>query len=139
MHRMIFLVVLTGLVLTGCATSGLLNSANVTNVELSEGNYNIVATDVAGTSEAAYVLGFSWSVRAEPRTLALFRVDGDEMLVNAAMEDLWSNFEAEHGPAAGRKLALVNVRFDSDSANYLLFYSEQKVMIRADVIEFVED
>ena len=138
MHRMIVLVALSGLVLTGCATSGLLNSANVTNVELSEGNYNIVATNVAGHSDAAYVLGFSWSLRAEPRTLALFRVDGDEMLVNAAMEDLWANFESEHGPAAGRKLALVNVRFDSDSANYLLLYTEQKVTIRADVVEFAE-
>ena len=138
MHRTILIAALSGFMLTGCATSGLLNSANVTNVELSQDNYRIVATNVAGHSEAAYVLGFSWSLRAEPRTLALFRVDGDEMLVNAAMEDLWANFEADHGPAAGRRLALVNVRFDSDSANYLLFYSEQKVTIRADVVEFEE-
>ena len=124
--------------MAGCATSGLLNSANVTNVELSEGNYELVATNVSGNSSAAYVLGFSWSYRAEPRTVALFRASGDEMLVNAAMEDLWASFEAEHGPAAGRKLALVNVRFDSDAANYLGFYSEQKVTIRADVVEFVE-
>ncbi len=138
MHRMTAFVVLTGLALAGCATSGLLNSANVTNVELSEGNYSIVATNVAGHSEASYALGFSWSYRAEPRTLALFRVDGDEMLVSAAMEDLWAKFEAVHGPAAGRKLALVNVRFDSDAANYLGLYSQQSVTIRADVVEFVE-
>ncbi len=83
------------------------------------------------------MLGFWWSYRAEPRTLALFRASGEEVLVNRAMEDLWASFEADYGPAAGRKLALVNVRFDSDAANYLGFYSEQKVTIRADVIEFV--
>ena len=129
---------LVAVVFSGCATSGILNSANVTNVELSEGNYEIVATNVAGHSSAAYVLGFSWSYRAEPRTLALFRVDGDDMLVSAAMEDLWMNFETDHGRAAGRRLALVNVRFDSDAANYLGLYSEQNVTIRADVVEFVE-
>jgi hypothetical protein len=136
MHRQTYLVALAALTLTGCATSGIFNSANLTNVELSEGNYRMVATNVAGHSEAGYVLGFSWSYRAEPRTLALFRADGDEMLVSTAMEDLWASFEAEHGRVAGRKLALVNVRFDNDAANYLGLYSQQKVTIRADVVEF---
>ncbi len=130
------LVALLGLLLSGCATSGIFSSANLTNVELSEANYRIVATNVAGHSSAGYVLGFSWSYRGEPRTLALFRADGDEMLMSKAMENLWATFEADHGPATGRKIALVNVRFDSDAANYL-FYSEQRVTIRADVVEFV--
>jgi hypothetical protein len=59
------------------------------------------------------------------------------MLVAAAMEDLWRNFESEYGPVAGRNLALINVRFDSDAANYLLLYTKQMISIRADVVEFV--
>ncbi len=136
MHSRIVVVAVFGFLLTGCATSGIFNSANVTNVELSEGNYELVATNVSGHSSAGYLIGFSWAYRAEPRTLALLRVDGDEMLVNAAMEDLWASFGAEHGSPAGRKLALVNVRFDSDAANYLGLYTQQNVTIRADVVEF---
>ena len=54
-----------------------------------------------------------------------------------ALENLWTNFEAEHGPVVGRNLALVNVRYDSDAANYLLLYSKLWVSVRADVIEFI--
>jgi hypothetical protein len=53
------------------------------------------------------------------------------------MEDLWSSFEAQHGPAEGRRLALVNVRYDSDATN-LLLYSDLTLAIRADVVEFTD-
>lgn len=123
--------------LAGCATSGVFEAQQQTRVGLDQANFRIVATNVHGESEAGYILGFSWAERSEPRTLALHRVDGEPMLVSAAMANLWDNFKAEYGPAEGRNLALINVRFDSDAANYLLLYTKQSITVRADVIEFV--
>lgn len=124
-------------ILSGCASSGVFNSTTETRVELGEANYRIVATNVQGNADAGYLLGFSWADGAEPKTLALARVDGEGMLASSAMADLWNNFEEEYGPVEGRNLALINVRFDSDAANYLLLYTKQSISIRADVIEFV--
>ena len=58
------------------------------------------------------------------------------IMIQAAISAVHATAGPDHGPATGRKIALVNVRFDSDAANYL-FYSEQRVTIRADVVEFV--
>ena len=68
-------------------------------------------------------------------TLALYRLRGTGQLYKEAMEDLWSNFAAAHGDVEGRRLALVNVRYDSESRN-LLVYTDVKIAIRADVVEF---
>ena len=46
---------------SGCATSGLFPSTHMTQVELSEGNYRIVATNVAGEADASYLIGVSFS------------------------------------------------------------------------------
>ncbi len=137
--RFIKLSVLTGaaVILSGCVSSGSFNTVNETQVRLSEANFRIVATNVAGESEAGYLFGFSASGRESPTTIALLRVDGEPMLMKRALENLWDNFEAEHGPVVGRNLALVNVRYDSDAANYLLVYSKLWVSVRADVIEFI--
>jgi hypothetical protein len=53
------------------------------------------------------------------------------------MENLWKDFEGKQGPVEGRRLALTNVRYDTDSHNFLL-YSDMKLAIRADVIEFTD-
>jgi len=123
--------------LAGCASSGVFNSGQATRVGLDQANFRIVATNVHGEAQAGYIVGFSWAEGSEPRTLALARVDGDEMLTSTAMANLWQNFEHEYGPVRGRNLALINVRFDSDAANYLLLYTKQSITIRADVIEFI--
>jgi len=132
------LLVGTTIILSGCVSSGSFNTVNETQVRLSEANYRIVATNVAGESQAGYLFGFSVSGRESPTTIALLRVDGEPMLMKQALENLWTNFEAEHGPVVGRNLALVNVRYDSDAANYLLLYSKLWVSVRADVIEFID-
>lgn len=123
-------------VLSGCVSSGVFDAGQETRVGLDRANFRIVATNVHGESDAGYILGFSWANGHEPKTLALHRVDGEGMLVSTAMKNLWANFEAEYGPVQGRNLALINVRFDSDAANYLLLYTRQSVTIRADVVEF---
>lgn len=56
-----------------------------------------------------------------------------------ALENLWSNYEAENGAVVGKKLALVNIRYDSDASNYLLPYSKMRVSVRADVVEFIDN
>lgn len=90
---------------------------------------------MAGEASAAYVLGVSGAVGNEMRTLALARVGGERRLYEAAFADLWASFEAAEGPAVGRRLALVNVRYDADALN-LVLYTEARVAIRADVVEF---
>lgn len=130
-------IVVAVTLLAGCASSGIFDASQQTRVGLEEANFRIVATNVHGEAEAGYILGFSWAAAQEPRTLALYRVDGEGMLVASAMANLWDNFEAEYGPAAGRNLALINVRFDSDAANYLLLYTKQSITVRADVVEFI--
>lgn len=139
--RWSFLIVIAFiLTTTGCVSTGSFPSANVTNVELSEANYEIVATDVSGEASAGYILGFSagFGVGSQMSTLALARVEGDGDLYRQAIQNLWANFRAEHGDVEGRDLALVNVRFDGDALNLFLLYSRPTVSIRADVIEFTE-
>ena len=131
-------VVLSALWLTGCATSGMFNSGNLTNVELSERNYEVVATNVTGEAEAGYILGFSGAARGEMHTFALIRVEGDGFLYQEALANLWTSFEADFGPSEGRSLALANVRYDFDALNVLGLYTKPKVSIRADIIEFVD-
>jgi hypothetical protein len=124
--------------LWGCAPAGLFPALNLTQVELSEGNYQIMATNVAGEAEASYLVGLSFSNGMMTQTLALYRLKGTGMLYKEAIEDLWTNYEAQHGKAEGRKLALVNVRYDADPLN-LLVYARARISVRADVVEFKDD
>jgi hypothetical protein len=121
---------------TGCMTSGVLPSTNLTNVQLAGENFQVVATNVTGEAEAAYLIGFSGSVGQEITTFALVRLEGNGMLYREAIENLWANFEAEHGEAGGRSLALVNLRYDADAWNILGVYTRPKISVRADVVEF---
>lgn len=123
--------------LSGCAQTGMFVSSNVTNVELSEPNYKVVATGVSGEAKAGYLIGVSFSKGAETGSVSLARISGTGQLYKEAMDQLWANFEKEHGPAEGRRLALANVRYDADSRN-LLLYNDVKLAIRADIIEFTE-
>lgn len=135
MRIRVFLVVSLAAQLAGCATSGVFPAATVTQVALQEDNYALVATNVEGEATAAYIFGVSASLFTEMRTVALFRIEGTGYLYAEALEDFWRNFEAAHGTAEGRSLALVNVRYDSDALN-LIVYTRPRVVIRADVIEF---
>ena len=123
--------------LIGCASAGRFNAMNLTNVELSEGNFHVIATNVYGEASAQYLLGFSLAQGGEMHTVALIPLSGDRLLYKVALENLWRNFEQAHGKVEGRSLALVNVRFDADAINALFFYTKPKISIRADVIEFV--
>lgn len=123
--------------LSGCAQTGMFTAGNLTTVELSEPNYRVVAVGVSGEAKAEYLLGVSFSTGLQTGSLALVRIGGTGQLYKEAMENLWKEFEKEHGPVAGRRLALSNVRYDADNRN-LLLYTDVKLSIRADVIEFAD-
>ncbi len=122
-------------ILSGCVTTGAFIAANVTGVELAEPNFKVVATSVSGESEANYLLGVSFSAGTITNTMALVRVGGTGQLYKEALEQLWQNYEKDHGSALGKKLALVNVRYDADILN-LIVYTQVRYFIRADVVEF---
>ncbi len=121
--------------IVGCAGNGLYLSSNQTLVNLEESNYRIVATNVSGQSTAGYLLGVSWSLGAVTESLALLRVAGPGPQYQAALDELWENFEQQHGSVEGRSLGLVNVRYDADVLNTIL-YTESTVYVTADVVEF---
>ena len=50
-----FAFVLTMLI--GCASTGQFNSTNLTNVELSQANFRVIATNVCGEASSHYLLG----------------------------------------------------------------------------------
>lgn len=138
MKRIIFFaVVIISLMagLTGCLNSGMFQSANLTDVKLSEANYEIVATDVTGSSKAGYVFGLSFLNGGQAVTMAIARISGTGLLYQGALEELWKNYEKDHGPREAKKVALVNVHLDTDILN-LLVYTEVTLFIRADVVEF---
>jgi hypothetical protein len=124
-------------VLSGCFTSGAFLAGNVTNVQLTEGNYEVVATDVHGSATAGYLLGVSGGLGPSTTAVALARVSGDGPLYQAALADLWDNVRDQYGEVEGQDLALVNVRYDVSALN-LLLYTQPTLTVRADVVEFTE-
>jgi hypothetical protein len=123
MNKMAGIFVLVLLVAsTGCGQTGMFAAHNTTTVELSKPNYKVVATGVSGEAKAAYVLGV---------------VISTGQIYKEAMDNLWAQFEQDHGPVVGRRLALANIRYDADTRN-LLVYSDVTLSIRADIIEFTD-
>ena len=125
------------LFVSGCSTGGMFTAGNLTDVQLQKGNYKIIERGLSGESSAAYLLGVTAPTGMTTNTLALVRVEGTGMLYKEALDNLWTNYEAAHGPAQGKKLALINVHYDSDALN-LFVYTQAKLIIRADVVEFTD-
>jgi len=134
--RPLLLLLLAGS-LTGCASSGSFFAGSLTDVQLRDDNYEIVATDVEGTATAGYLLGVSGGFGPSTTAIAVARVSGDDALYKTALENLWANVEAQTQAAEGRSLALVNVRYDVSALN-LIVYTQPTVTVRADVVEFIE-
>jgi hypothetical protein len=135
MNKIIIPVLMLAFLITGCTNSGAFLSANQTIVNLNEGNYTISASNVSGEASAGYIFGLSYSTGLTANSLAIARVSGSGMMYAEALENLWTRFEEEHGSIRGRKMALANIRYDTDILN-LVVYSRVKITVRADVIEF---
>ena len=123
--------------MSGCTTGGSFLAQNVTSVELSNSNFKFVARNLQGFSQADYLIGLSYSTGFMANTLALVRIGGSEKLYDDAVQDLWKNYSEKHGDMAGKKLVLVNLRYDTDILN-LVVYTQTKLFVSADVVEFVE-
>lgn len=124
-------------IIPGCYNAGMFASATITNVSLEEPNYILKAKNVSGEAKAGYLLGLSASTGMGAATAAVARINGTGLLYKEALENFWKNYETANGPVEGKKLGLVNVRYDSDILN-LIVYTEIKISVRADVIEFEE-
>jgi hypothetical protein len=119
----------------GCSTGGSFVANNVTNVELSEPNFKIIARNIEGHSKASYLIGFTYSTGNISNTLALFRVGGTAKLYDDALQNLWNNFREKYPDNENKNLVLANIRFDNDMLN-LLVYTQTELYITADVVQF---
>ncbi len=119
----------------GCSSAGLTASGHVTNVQLTSPNFRVVATNVSGEADSKGIFGVSYGLGVATTQLTLIPLTEDRMLYKRAIQNLWSDFEAAHGTVSNRRLALVNVRYDSEMLN-LFFYTRVTTVIVADVVEF---
>lgn len=133
--KKLILVFVATFFFAGCTSSGAFLSSNQTLVNLNEGNYSLTATNIAGEAEADYIFGVSYSNGFAASTIAIARVGGTGALYAEALENLWTNYEKNNGMRSDRKLALTNVRYDTDILN-LIIYNKVKITVRADIIEF---
>jgi len=129
------LLLFVSLLFTGCSNSGAFLALNQTVVNLEDDNYTVHASNVSGESSAGYILGLSYSNGPVANSLAIARVNGTGALYAEALGNLWSDYEEEHGSVEGKKVALTNVRYDTEMLN-LLIYTQVKVTVRADVVLF---
>ena len=137
--RIIMILVIGTLlvIFSSCTTGGSFLAQNVTNVELSDPGYKFVARNVEGQSKADYLFGISYSTGQMANTLALFRVGGSAKLYDDAIQNLWKKYQDNYGEIDGKKLALINIRYDTDILN-LLVYTQTELYINADIVEFKE-
>jgi len=133
--KQILLSFCAAIFLAGCASTGVTTSTHLTNVGLSNANYKILATNVQGSATTEGVFGVSLGVGLGASQWALIPLTPERTMYKIAMENLWESFEKKNGSASNRTLALVNLRYDSESLNIFL-YTKLTVVVVADVVEF---
>jgi len=79
-----------------------------------------VAKNVTGTSEISYLFGASYSWGVATNSVGIIPLDGNKMLYEEARESLWDNFEKQGESIEGRTLALINIQYDSNTANFFV-------------------
>jgi hypothetical protein len=134
---LVFTCMVASLLISGCSAGGAFVASNVTDVQLQKNNFKIVARNISGEAQAGYLIGGTFSMGITSNTFALIRINGSGMLYKEALENLWKNYETANGPVEGKRLALINVRYDSDALN-LIVYTQPKIIVRADIVEFTE-
>ena len=123
------------ILMSSCASSGLTASSHVTNVQLTNANFKVVAINVTGEASSEAIIGVSYGVGLATTQLSLIPLTDERMLYKNAIRNLWADFETKNGPTGNRKLALVNVRYDSEALN-LFLYTKVTTAIVADIVEF---
>lgn len=135
--NLLLMIVILGALVSGCGTMGAFHANNVTNVELSENNFNIVARGVQGSAMQGYLFGVSIQQYSDVNTFGLVRISGEKTLYDAAIKALWDDFRDKHGEMEERNLVLVNIRQDTDVINAFV-YTQAELFITADLVEFVD-
>ncbi len=130
------LVLLLALI-SGCGTMGSFQANNLTSVQLSQANFDIVARDVQGSAMQGYLFGVSFQQYSDVNTFGLIRVSGDKTLYDAAIKSLWEDYRDKYGETEGKNLVLINIRQDTDAINTFV-YTQATLFITADVVQFVE-
>ena len=133
----LLIVIILLISFTGCGTMGSFRANNVTNVELSKANFNIVARDLQGSAREGYLFGVSAPQGSDINTFGLIKISGDEKPYATAVKNLWKNYQEKYGDIKGKNLVLVNIRQDTEMLNTFI-YTEVKYFITADVVEFTE-
>jgi uncharacterized protein YceK len=123
--------------LSGCGTMGTFRANNQTNVELSQPNFRIVARNLQGSATQGYLFGVSIPQGSDIGSFALVRISGVDKPYATALNELWENYTEKYGAIKCKKLALINIRQDTETLNTLV-YTEAKYFITADVIEFIK-
>jgi hypothetical protein len=77
--------------LNGCASTGLTASAHLTNVQLTNPNFKVVATSVSGEATSKALLGVSYGAGIATTQFALIPLQENRLLYKTAMEKLWLN------------------------------------------------
>lgn len=131
----IIILIAVAYLFTGCGNTGMFVASNSTEVQLKEGNYTIVAKNVTGTSQISYLIGASYSWGIATNSVGIIPLGGNKMLYKEARESLWDNFEKQGESVEGRTLALINIQYDSNTSNFMV-YTKASVSITADIIEF---
>jgi hypothetical protein len=130
----LFSIAIASLLLS-CVSTGLTSSTHRTDVGLANNNYRIVATNVSGEASTESILGASYGVGLGASQLALIPLTANRAIYKNAMQNLWANYEVKKGSVVDRPLALVNLRYDTETLNTFI-YTKLKVVIVADVVEF---
>ena len=137
MKYLLIVVCVLAVLMTGCANSGMFAASNITEVQLNKANFKIVQKDVSGEATSGYIFGVSQSFGAASMTFAVAHVSGSQMIYKDALADLWKNAEKTLTSVEGKKLALVNVRYDANVIN-MAVYTQVTISVRADIVEFTE-
>jgi len=118
--RTIHSVIIISLLLfvTGCISSGALPVGSETKTDLSKNNYRIIKANARGTDKGFWLLGII--PFASPNYAN-------------AMKDLHKQIDIE-----GKSASLANITKDK-STLYLILFSVPKIIVTADVIEFIDE
>ena len=97
--------------------------------------FGIVATSISGEASSKGILGISLGMGMGGGQFSLIPLTEDRTLYKNAMQNLWTNFEAKNGSPVDHTYALINLRFDAETLNTLL-YTKIRIVVIADVVEF---
>lgn len=135
MKKLILALAASSLALVSCTTSNIHQSLAQPEIQLTEGNYQVVATQITGSSVGLHVATLipasGYDVRRALNGGPLGGIPIKAASESAAIDELYQNA----GIQRGRATAFVNMRTEVSGLNCILF-AFPKITVKADLIEF---